>query len=57
MKRSSFITWDQLKVGLMILAAMGVLAVAIYKLGQAANLFSRRYELVAFLPSVHEGHM
>lgn len=51
MKRSSFITWDQLKVGLMILAAMGVLAVAIYKLGQAANLFSKRYELIAFLPN------
>jgi phospholipid/cholesterol/gamma-HCH transport system substrate-binding protein len=51
MKRSSFITWDQLKVGLMILAAMAVLGVAIYKLGQAANLFSKRYELVAFLPN------
>ncbi|MDB4876231.1 MAG: Mammalian cell entry related domain protein [Gemmatimonadetes bacterium] len=50
MKRSSFITWDQLKVGLMILAALGVLGVAIYKLGQAANLFSKRYELIAFLP-------
>jgi phospholipid/cholesterol/gamma-HCH transport system substrate-binding protein len=50
MKRSSFITWDQLKVGLMILAALAVLGVAIYKLGQAANLFSKRYELVAFLP-------
>lgn len=53
MKRSSFITWDQLKVGLMILAALGVLAVAIYKLGQAANLFSKRYELVAFLPNAN----
>lgn len=51
MKRSSFITWDQLKVGLMILAALGVMAVAIYKLGQAANLFSKRYELVAYLPN------
>lgn len=50
MKRSSFITWDQLKVGLVILAALGVLGVAIYKLGQAANLFSRRYELLAYLP-------
>ena len=50
MKRSSFITWDQLKVGGIILAALAVLAVAIYKLGQAANLFSKRYELVAFLP-------
>jgi phospholipid/cholesterol/gamma-HCH transport system substrate-binding protein len=53
MKRSSFITWDQLKVGLMILAAMGVLTVAIYKLGQAANLFSKRYELIAYLPNAN----
>jgi phospholipid/cholesterol/gamma-HCH transport system substrate-binding protein len=51
MKRSSFITWEQLKVGAVILAALAVLAVAIYKLGQAANLFSRRYELVVFLPN------
>jgi len=50
MKRSSFLTWDQLKVGALILGALGVLGVAIYKLGQAASLFSRRYELLAFLP-------
>jgi len=49
MKRSSFITWDQLKVGALIAASLAVIAVAIYRLGQAANLFSRRYELVAFL--------
>ena len=53
MKRSSFITWDQLKVGGMILAALAVLGVAIYKLGQAANLFSKRYELIAFLPNAN----
>jgi phospholipid/cholesterol/gamma-HCH transport system substrate-binding protein len=49
MKRSSFITWDQLRVGLVIVAALGILTLAIYKLGQAANLFAKRYELVAFL--------
>jgi phospholipid/cholesterol/gamma-HCH transport system substrate-binding protein len=53
MKRSSFITWDQLKVGGMIAGALVVLTVAIYKLGQAANLFSRRYELVAYLPNAN----
>jgi phospholipid/cholesterol/gamma-HCH transport system substrate-binding protein len=53
MKRSSVITWDQLKVGGMILAALAVLTVAIYKLGQAANLFSKRYELIAFLPNAN----
>ncbi|HEY2375079.1 MAG TPA: MlaD family protein [Gemmatimonadaceae bacterium] len=49
MKRSSFITWDQLRVGLVIVAALGILTLAIYKLGQAANLFAKRYDLIAFL--------
>jgi phospholipid/cholesterol/gamma-HCH transport system substrate-binding protein len=51
MKRSTFITWDQLKVGLLILLSFVVLGVAAVKLGQAANLFSERYELVALLPN------
>lgn len=49
MKRSSFITWDQLRVGLVILVALGILTLAIYKLGQAANLFAKRYDLTAYL--------
>src|SRR6185503_7609857 len=49
MKRSSFITWDQLRVGLVIVVALAILTLAVYKLGQAANLFSNRYALVAFL--------
>ena len=51
MKRSTFITWDQLKVGLIIVVGLAVLTVAIFRLGQAANLFTKRYTLVAFLPS------
>jgi phospholipid/cholesterol/gamma-HCH transport system substrate-binding protein len=51
MKRSSFITWDQLKVGGVIVAALAVLTVATYKLGQATNLFHKRYELVVYLPN------
>jgi phospholipid/cholesterol/gamma-HCH transport system substrate-binding protein len=49
MKRSPKITWDQLRVGLVILVALGVVAIAVYKLGQAANLFTKRYELVAYV--------
>jgi phospholipid/cholesterol/gamma-HCH transport system substrate-binding protein len=49
MKRSSFITWDQLRVGLVILAALAILTLAVYKLGQAANLFAKRYTLIAYL--------
>ena len=49
MKRSSYITWDQLKVGVLILVALLILAVAVLKLGQAGNLFGKRYHLVAFV--------
>src|SRR6266550_3118141 len=49
MRRSSFITWDQLKVGVLILVALIILAIAILKLGQAGNLFGKRYRLVSFI--------
>lgn len=49
MKRSPKITWDQLRVGLVILVALGIVAIAVYKLGQSANLFTKRYELIAYL--------
>jgi phospholipid/cholesterol/gamma-HCH transport system substrate-binding protein len=49
MKRSTFITWDQLKVGLLIVLSLVVLGIAAVRLGQAANLFTERYELVALL--------
>lgn len=49
MKRSAIITWDQMRVAGVILVALAVLALAAYKLGQAANLFTSRYELVVFL--------
>jgi ABC-type transporter Mla subunit MlaD len=53
MKRSTFITWEQLKVGTLILTALGVLVVAVVRLGEAAHLFSARYPLVTFLPDAN----
>jgi phospholipid/cholesterol/gamma-HCH transport system substrate-binding protein len=53
MRPSPRITWDQLRVGLVIAIAVAVLAVAVYKLGQSANLFAKRYELTAFLPDAN----
>jgi phospholipid/cholesterol/gamma-HCH transport system substrate-binding protein len=49
MKRSPKITWDQLRVGLVILVALGIIGVAVYKLGQSANLFTKRYQLIAYV--------
>ncbi len=51
MKRSTAITWDQLKVGGLIIIALVILGVTILKLGQAASLFTKRYTLVSFLPN------
>jgi phospholipid/cholesterol/gamma-HCH transport system substrate-binding protein len=53
MRRSPTITWDQLRVGLVIVVALGIVAVAVYKLGQAVNLFAKRYELIAYLPDAN----
>jgi phospholipid/cholesterol/gamma-HCH transport system substrate-binding protein len=49
MKRSIRMTWDQLRVGIVVLMAAGVLVVSVYKLGEAANLFTKRYTLYVFL--------
>ena len=49
MKRSTFITWDQLKVGGLILAAHRDPHRRHRKLGEAADLFTKRYTLVTFL--------
>lgn len=49
MRRSSFITWDQLKVGVLILIALIILGFATLKLGQAGNLFGKRYHLVSYV--------
>src|SRR5919109_860178 len=53
MKRSAMITWDQLRVGGIIVAALAIIGFAVFKLGQAANLFSKRYELVVYLPAAN----
>jgi phospholipid/cholesterol/gamma-HCH transport system substrate-binding protein len=51
MKKSAVITWDQLKVGAVMFVAIVIIGVAILKLGSAAHLFSKRYELVTFVPN------
>src|SRR5688572_24358496 len=52
MRRSTLITWEQVRVGAVILIALGIVAMAIMKLGRTANLFTKRYPLIAFLDNV-----
>ncbi|MFI5238756.1 MAG: hypothetical protein ACHQQP_03015, partial [Gemmatimonadales bacterium] len=51
MRRSEIITKDALRVALLAIVVLGILFVAIVKLGQAARLFTRRYTLYEFVPS------
>lgn len=53
MKRSTFITWDELKVGAMIITALAILVIAVVKLGEAANLFTKHYQLVTLLQNAN----
>jgi phospholipid/cholesterol/gamma-HCH transport system substrate-binding protein len=53
MRRGTGITWDQLRVGAVVLVALAILVFGGYRLGQAAHLFGGRYELVAFVPNAN----
>lgn len=53
MKRTTRISREQLRAGVLILVALAVLVIAVLKLGQAAKLFGARYTLVAFVPNVN----
>jgi phospholipid/cholesterol/gamma-HCH transport system substrate-binding protein len=49
MKRATRISWEELRVGLVILIAAAAGVFAMFELGQAANLFTSRYRLVAYV--------
>ena len=51
MRRSSLLTWDQLRVGGLTVVALAVLGFAVYKLGKSAKLFASHYTLVSFVPN------
>lgn len=49
MKRATAISWEELRVGIVILIAVAAGIFAMFELGQAANLFTHRYTLVAYV--------
>ena len=51
MRRSSVLTYEQLRVAGVVLAALAILIYGGYRLGQAVHLFNKRYELIAFVPN------
>jgi len=53
MKRGTFITWEHVRVVLVVLVAAVILLFGGYKLAKAANLLGKKYELIAFVPSAN----
>ena len=50
MKRGTFITWEHVRVVLVVLVAAVILVFGGYKLAKAANLLGKKYSLIAFVP-------
>lgn len=51
MRRSAPVTWDQVRVGLFLVAALVLLAVGVFLVGDTGHVFGERYRLVTLLRS------
>lgn len=51
MKRGSPVTWEQVRVGVLILAALLILSGAVFLVGDTGNVFGQRYRLVTLVRS------
>jgi len=50
-RRGAAVTWEQVRVGLLILVALVVLSVGVFLVGDTGNVFGERYHLVTLLRS------
>lgn len=51
MRRSTPITWEQVRVGVLIIGALALLAAGVFFVGQVGNVFGERYRLVTLMGS------
>ncbi len=51
MKRSRQVTWDQVRVGLVLIFAITVLSVGVFLIGRMGNVFGERYHVVTLMSS------
>ena len=51
MRRSTSITWDQIRVGLVLIVALAVLSVGVFFIGNVGEVFGNRYRLVTLMES------
>lgn len=51
MRRGAAVTWEQVRVGVLILVALALLSVGVFLLGETGHVFGQRYELVTLVRS------
>ena len=51
MRRSRPITWEEVKVGVLLIVALALLATGIFFIGNTGNVFGDRYQLVTLMRS------
>lgn len=51
MRRGSPITWEQVRVGVLLLLSLLILSVAVFLIGDTGNVFGQRYQLVTLVRS------
>ncbi|HKK28094.1 MAG TPA: MlaD family protein [Gemmatimonadota bacterium] len=51
MRRSTPITWDQVRVGVLLLVGLALLAVGVLFIGQVGHVFGNRYRIVTLMRS------
>lgn len=52
MKRSTFITWSELKVGILVVVCTVLFIMALFTMGSRTGIFTRKYTLYTLMPSV-----
>lgn len=51
MRRGAAVTWEQVRVGLLILVALGLISTAVFLVGDTGHVFGERYRLVTVVRS------
>ncbi len=51
MRRSKAITWDQVRVGMVLIVALAILGVGVFFIGNVGDQFANRYRLITLMES------
>lgn len=51
MRRGAAVTWEQVRVGMLILVALAMLSTGVFLIGDTGNVFGQRYRLVTLVRS------